>query len=128
MQPSIFNVNYYLHRVNQGAIMKTIFIIEKNRDVQDDKLKCLGERLRQLRIARHEMQQRFADRLGVSRPTLGRMESGDPGVSIGAWVKALELLDRLDEFDLLLAPGENLFEKYEQESAPRRKRVSRKLA
>jgi len=96
--------------------------------MQDDKLKCLGERLRQLRIARHEMQQRFADRLGVSRPTLGRMESGDPGVSIGAWVKALELLDRLDEFDLLLAPGENLFEKYEQESAPLRKRVSRKLA
>lgn len=92
----------------------------------DDKLKCLGERLRQTRIDRHEMQQRFADRIGVSRPTLGKMECGDPGVSIGAWVKALELLDRQDELDQLLAPGENLFEKYEQESAPLRKRVSKR--
>jgi transcriptional regulator with XRE-family HTH domain len=96
--------------------------------MQDDKLRCLGERLRQARIARHEMQQRFANRLGVSRPTLSKMESGDPGVSIGAWAKALELLDRYDELDLILASGDNLFEKYEQESAPRRKRVSRKLA
>ncbi len=94
--------------------------------MQDDKLKSLGERLRRARIARHEMQQRFADRIGVSRPTLGKMESGDPGVSIGAWAKALELLDRQDELDLLLAPGDNLFEKYEQESAPPRKRVSRR--
>ncbi|AAM72148.1 MAG TPA: XRE family transcriptional regulator [Chlorobaculum sp.] len=68
--------------------------------------------MRQARIARHEMQQRFADRLGLSRPTLGKMESGDPGVSIGAWTKALELLDRQDELDLLLASGDNLFEKF----------------
>lgn len=94
--------------------------------MQDDKLKGLGERLQRARIARHEMQQRFADRIGVSRPTLGKMESGDPGVSIGAWVKALELLDRQDELDQLLAPGENLFERYEQESAPLRKRVSKR--
>jgi transcriptional regulator with XRE-family HTH domain len=96
--------------------------------MQDEKLKLLGERLRQARIARHEMQQRFADRLGVSRPTLGRMESGDPGVSIGAWLKALQMLGRDDELDLLLSTGNDLFEKYEQASAPKRRRASRKRA
>lgn len=96
--------------------------------MQDDKLKQLGERLRQARIARHEMQQRFADRLGISRPTLGRMESGDPGVSIGVWLKALQLLERDDELDLLLSQGDDLFETYEQVSAPKRKRASRKRA
>jgi len=94
--------------------------------MQDDKLKSLGERLRQARITRNEMQQLFADRLGVSRPTLSRMESGDPGVTIGLWVKALHLLDREDELDQLLAAGDNLFEKYEQQNAPKRKRVSGK--
>jgi transcriptional regulator with XRE-family HTH domain len=96
--------------------------------MQDDKLKLLGERLRQARIARHEMQQRFADRLGVSRPTLGRMESGDPGVSIGAWLKALQMLGRDDELDLLLSTGDDLFEKYEQANTPKRRRASRKRA
>ncbi|MCE1273965.1 MAG: helix-turn-helix transcriptional regulator [Chlorobiaceae bacterium] len=92
----------------------------------DDKLKQLGERLRQARIARHEMQQHFADRLGLSRPTLGKMESGDPGVSIGAWMKALRLLERTNELDLLLSSAENLFEKYEQATTPQRRRASRK--
>ncbi|NTU53396.1 MAG: helix-turn-helix domain-containing protein [Chlorobiaceae bacterium] len=94
--------------------------------MHDDKLRSLGERLRQARIARNEMQQLFADRLGVSRPTLSKMEAGDPGVTIGIWVKALHLLDRDDELDQLLAAGDNLFEKYEQQNAPKRKRVSRK--
>jgi transcriptional regulator with XRE-family HTH domain len=94
--------------------------------MQDDKLKSLGKRLRQARIARNEMQQLFAERLGVSRPTLSKMESGNPGVTIGLWVKALHLLDREDELDHLLAAGENLFEKYEQENTPKRKRISRK--
>jgi transcriptional regulator with XRE-family HTH domain len=105
--------------------MKNILITDYQA-MQDEKLKSLGERLRQARIARNEMQQLFAERLGVSRPTLSKMESGDPGVTIGLWVKALYLLDSGDELDQLLAAGENLFEKYEQENTPKRKRVSRK--
>jgi len=96
--------------------------------VSSDHLARLGERLRQARIERNEMQQLFADRLGVSRPTLSRMESGDSKVSVGAWVKALHLLGRLDDLDLLLAAEDDLFEQYERGTRPHRKRASRKRA
>ena len=92
----------------------------------NEHLKRLGERLRQARIERNEMQQLFADRLGLSRPTLSRMESGDPRVSVGAWVKALSLLGRLDDLDLLLASEDDLFEQYERANRPHRRRASRK--
>ena len=52
----------------------------------------LGARLRAERLARNEPQARFAARLGVSVPTLRRMEQGDPTAQIGHWLVALELL------------------------------------
>jgi transcriptional regulator with XRE-family HTH domain len=91
-----------------------------------EKLNELGARLREARIERNEMQQMFADRLGVSRPTLSRLEAGDPGVSIGVWVKVLQLLDRVDDLDHLLASRDDLFTQYDRTTRPRRLRASRK--
>lgn len=84
----------------------------------------LGHRLRAERLARNEPQARFAARLGVSVPTLRRMESGDPSAQIGHWLAALELLGRQADFDTLLAPRYSLFDVSAQ-AKPRQRARSR---
>ncbi|CCK79077.1 helix-turn-helix domain-containing protein [Desulfobacula toluolica] len=76
----------------------------------DDKIKQLGQRLKKARLERNDPQREFAFRIGVSIPTLYKMEQGDPSISIGKWEKALAVLDRLDDLDYLLAPRKSLFE------------------
>ena len=70
----------------------------------------LCDRLRTERLKRNEPQARFAARLGISVPTLRRMEQGDPTAQIGHWLTALTLLNRLSEFETLLAPRYSLFD------------------
>ena len=91
-----------------------------------DKLISLGTRLREARLLINESQKIVAARIGVSIPTLRKMEAGDPGVTIGHWMTAFEVLGRLKEVDVLLAASEDLFAKYDALNSPRRKRVSRK--
>jgi transcriptional regulator with XRE-family HTH domain len=70
----------------------------------------LGARLRAERLARNEPQGRFAARLGVSVPTLRRLEKGDASAQIGHWLAALEILNHLADADALLAPRYSLFD------------------
>lgn len=58
-------------------------------------LKALGENLAIARIRRKESQRVWAKRVGVSVPTLIRMEQGDPGVSAGIYATALWLVGRV---------------------------------
>ena len=93
---------------------------------EDIKLQALGTRLRAERLRRDETQAIFAARVGISVPTLRKMEAGDPSVMIGSWSRALEIVDRSGDWDALLAKKEDLFEKYERLSgAPTRQRASR---
>lgn len=70
-------------------------------------LQQLGENLAVARIRRHETQSDWAKRMGVSRPTLIRMEQGDAGVGIGIFATALWLMGRIDAFAALAAPVED---------------------
>ena len=92
----------------------------------DTKLHSLGSRLRAERLRRNETQALFSARIGVSVPTLRKMESGDPTVMVGYWSAALEVLDRAGDLDAVLAGPEDLFAKYEQMKAPSRRRASRR--
>jgi len=91
-----------------------------------DRLSALGARLREERLRRNETQKVFACRIGVSIPTLHRMENGDYRVQLGHWAIALDVLDHAEDMDQLLIPRENLFAKYEQTQKTRRQRASRK--
>lgn len=91
-----------------------------------DSLKALGARLREARLRRNETQQVFASRIGVSVPTLYKMENGDHRVQLGHWAVALDILDHGEDLDHLLAPRENLFDKYDRTQIPKRRRASRK--
>jgi transcriptional regulator with XRE-family HTH domain len=92
----------------------------------EQKLQDLGSRLRNERLRRNESQAVFAARIGVSAPTLRKMEAGDSTVLIGHWATALDVLDRAGDIDVILAETEDLFAKYEKTKAPVRKRASRR--
>ena len=68
-------------------------------------LKALGEDLAIARGRRRESQRTWAKRLGVSIPTLIRMERGDPGVGAGIYATALWLIGRSPALAALAAPG-----------------------
>ena len=67
-------------------------------------LKQLGENLAIARKRRHEPRREWAARIGVSEPTLMRMEQGDPSVSMGIYATALWLLGRAQDIAGLAAP------------------------
>ena len=71
-------------------------------------LQSLGENLAVARLRRRESQRTWAKRLGVSVPTLIRMERGDPGVAAGIYVTALWLIGRADGLADLAAPAADL--------------------
>jgi hypothetical protein len=70
-------------------------------------LRSLGENLAVARIRRHESQRAWATRLGVSVPTLIRMERGDPGVAAGIYGTALWLMGRVNALAEVAAPAED---------------------
>ena len=89
-------------------------------DIVNSRLQSLGERLKEARLERNESQQRFAARLGMSVPTLRKMEKGDPTVSVGSWAQALWLLDRVEDLEKVLARA-SLFEEWENRQAPKKR-------
>ncbi|HEY1900577.1 MAG TPA: helix-turn-helix transcriptional regulator [Steroidobacteraceae bacterium] len=86
----------------------------------------LGIRLKKLRLARNDTMAVFAQRLGVSAGTLRAMEHGAATVQIGAWVKALWVLDHLDDLNGVLAQQESLLERARAPRARSRQRASRR--
>ncbi len=95
-------------------------------DIVADSLKALGARLREERLRRNESQKVFASRIGISVPTLYKMENGDHRVQLGHWAVALDILGHAEDLDRLLMPKENLFAKYERTQKTKRRRASRK--
>jgi transcriptional regulator with XRE-family HTH domain len=87
----------------------------------------LGRQLLARRLERNERQSDFAARLGVSIPTLRKLEQGDPNVAIGTWVDAVWLLGRLNHLPEVLAGKPSLFDQWEKQNRPSiRKRASKK--
>ena len=72
--------------------------------VVTEALRQLGENLALARVRRKESQRVWAKRLGVSIPTLIRMEQGEPSVAIGVYATALWLLGRVQALPELAEP------------------------
>lgn len=91
-----------------------------------NEIALLGERLRFWRIRAEQAQEDFAARIGVSVPTLRRMEKGDPNVAIRYWMEAIILLGRVKDIQDLLREQRSLFDGGDRSSLPAmRKRVRR---
>ncbi|MEA1933831.1 MAG: helix-turn-helix transcriptional regulator [Thermodesulfobacteriota bacterium] len=89
-------------------------------------LKQLGQRLKEARLARNESQELFAQRLGLTRQSYSRMEKGSPQTLIGNWLAASSILDRLDDWQDVLAEKEDLFAKFEKKSSKRQRAGGRR--
>ncbi len=71
-------------------------------------LEKLGADLAVARLRRKESLKTWAQRMGVSVPTLQRLESGDPSVGVGIVATALWLIQRDGELGTLAAPEHDL--------------------
>ena len=67
----------------------------------------LGADLAVARLRRKESLRAWAGRMGVSVPTLQRLEAGDPAVSVGIVATALWLIHRDGELAKLAAPEQD---------------------
>jgi len=68
----------------------------------------LGENLAIARKRRKESQRSWATRIGVSVPTLSRMEKGDASVSMGVYASALWLMGRVQALPEVAAAAADL--------------------
>lgn len=66
----------------------------------------LGERIRTARMRRSLTVTEMAERMGVTRPTLNRLEQGDLAVGLGVLVRALGVLGLDDDLAKLAADDE----------------------
>ena len=71
-------------------------------------IEALGADLAVARLRRKESLRTWAQRIGVSVPTLQRLEAGDPSVAIGIVATALWLIQRDGELKSLAAPEHDL--------------------
>jgi transcriptional regulator with XRE-family HTH domain len=69
-------------------------------------LEQLGERLRTARLRRKFSAETVAQRAGVSRMTLHRMEKGDPAVTLGNYLKVLGVLRLEGDLDRIARDDE----------------------
>jgi transcriptional regulator with XRE-family HTH domain len=86
-------------------------------------LQALGDRLRLARLRRNMTGVLFAERVGVSRDTLHRLERGDPGISVGTYLRALRVLGLDSDIDLI-ARDDVLGRKLQDERLTRRRRTN----
>src|ERR1700693_4546665 len=63
----------------------------------------LGERIRRARKSRKQSLTQLEQICRIHRTTLGRLERGDPGVSMGVFLSVLEALQELQDVELVLA-------------------------
>lgn len=74
----------------------------------------LGERIRKARKAQKLSLVQLEKNCRIHRTTLGRLERGEPGVSLGVFLTVLESLQELSDVELILS----------QPDKPKHKRVA----
>lgn len=90
-------------------------------------LKKLGQDLKIARKRRRIPMQLAAERAGISRATLTKIEKGDDGVSLGSYAKVLFTLGMVSRLSELVEPAvDQLGIELETESLPKRIRIPRR--
>lgn len=91
-------------------------------------LRTMGEQIKLARLRRSLSAELVAERAGISRATLWKVENGNPAVAMGTYAAVLHALNNLDQ-DLLLVAKDDAFGRRLQDlglitkkRAPRRKK------
>ena len=88
-------------------------------------LTTLGENIKLARLRRDLSSEQIAERAGVSRNTLIKVEKGDEGVAIGYYFRILAVLG-LDKDVLLVAKDDDLGRKLQDAKLTVKERASKK--
>ncbi len=84
----------------------------------------LGINLKQARLRRHYSAETVAERSGISRKTLQRVEQGDPAVAMGIYARVLQALGLIEDL-AALARDDELGRRLQDMQLPTRKRAPR---
>jgi len=87
----------------------------------------LGQRLKDSRLRRRFSMETVCSRADISRPTLYKVENGDPSVAFGIYVQVLRVLGLIEDLSLI-AKEDALGRRLQDESLPHRKRAPRRKA
>jgi transcriptional regulator with XRE-family HTH domain len=90
-------------------------------------LSGVGEKLKAARLRRRYSAEMVAQRAGIARDTLSRIERGDPGVSFGNYARVMQAL-RLEQDMNLLAADDELGRKLQDAELGVRARAPRRKA
>ena len=89
-------------------------------------LKTMGEQIKLARLRRSLSSELTAERAGISRASLWKVEKGDPSVAMGIYAAVLHALNNLDKDLLLLAKDDALGRQIQDLNLVTRKRAPRR--
>ena len=89
-------------------------------------LKALGQRLKDARLRRRFSMETVCARADISRPTLYKVENGDPSVAMGMYVQVLRVLGLVEDLGVI-AKEDVLGRRLQDEALPHRKRAPKKM-
>lgn len=90
-------------------------------------LEALGQRLKDARLRRRFSMETVCARADISRPTLYKVENGDPSVAMGSYLQVLRVLGMVEDLSRI-AKEDVLGRRLQDESLPQRRRAPRKKA
>lgn len=89
-------------------------------------LRTLGEQIRLARLRRDLSSALVAERAGISRTTLWKVESGNPAVAMGIYAAVLHALNNMDKDLLLVAKDDQLGKKLQDLNLITKRRAARR--
>lgn len=87
-------------------------------------LKTMGEQIKLARLRRNFSAELIAERAGISRATLWKVESGNPACAIGIYAAVLHALNNMDQDLLMVAKDDAMGRKLQDMKLLTRKRAS----
>lgn len=92
----------------------------------EDILKNMGEQIKLARLRRSLSTELVAERAGISRASLWKVEKGDPSVAMGIYAAVLHALNNLDKDLLLIAKDDEMGHQLQDLNLITRKRAPRR--
>ena len=89
-------------------------------------LKTMGEQIKLARLRRSLSAELVAERAGISRASLWKVEKGEPSVAMGIYAAVLHALNNLDKDLLLVAKDDELGRQLQDLALITRKRAPRR--
>lgn len=92
----------------------------------EEVLKTMGEQIKLARLRRDLSAELVAERAGISRSSLWKVESGNPAVAIGIYAAVLHALNNMDKDFLLIAQDDEIGRQMQDLNLITRKRATRR--